>query len=330
MSDAAPALAIVSSIGSVCELPAVTKFFNGNPMLGSLGGGIDAFSGRSGPQALDRDRARSSAAAGTTSSTRSTRSSPSRRRRGRVGEGRRRARPSRRQNPRSRRRPDRGDDVDDDVDDRRRRGSRRRGARVTSAPRPHGAGQRRGLLDQGRHRPDPHHDRGGTYYTLRCYLDDAPVLPRPQRPDQRVRLRAVAGALPGRRARPRPVRSGTYDDIRTAATDGSLRVDVTDENVYVLSGLGRRPRRRSRRRRSRPAGARRRIAPRRRRILRGRPSSTRSLDADQATGQAGRLRAGSRHGQQADARRTPTRSSSGKRWRPSSSRGCGPNSFRVP
>ncbi|MCB1289357.1 MAG: primosomal protein, partial [Mycobacterium sp.] len=29
----------------------------------------------------------------------------------------------------------------------------------------------------------------------------------------------------------------TYDDIRTAATDGSLAVDVTDDNVYVLSGL---------------------------------------------------------------------------------------------
>ena len=41
-------LAVVSSIGSVCELPAVTKFFNGNPVLASLGGGIDAFSGRSG------------------------------------------------------------------------------------------------------------------------------------------------------------------------------------------------------------------------------------------------------------------------------------------
>ncbi|MBL7660980.1 primosomal protein, partial [Escherichia coli] len=29
----------------------------------------------------------------------------------------------------------------------------------------------------------------------------------------------------------------TYDDIRTAATDGSLAVAVTDDNVYVLSGL---------------------------------------------------------------------------------------------
>jgi hypothetical protein len=29
----------------------------------------------------------------------------------------------------------------------------------------------------------------------------------------------------------------TYDDIHTAATDGSLNVDVTDDNVYVLTGL---------------------------------------------------------------------------------------------
>src|SRR5918996_3843918 len=41
-------LAIVSSIGSICELPSVTKFFNGNPVLGSVGAGIDSFGGRSG------------------------------------------------------------------------------------------------------------------------------------------------------------------------------------------------------------------------------------------------------------------------------------------
>jgi hypothetical protein len=29
----------------------------------------------------------------------------------------------------------------------------------------------------------------------------------------------------------------SYDDIHTAATDGSLNVDVTDDNVYVLTGL---------------------------------------------------------------------------------------------
>ncbi|HEY0228104.1 MAG TPA: primosomal protein, partial [Mycobacterium sp.] len=37
----AGALAIVSSIGSVCELPAVSKFFNGNPTLGTVSGGSD-------------------------------------------------------------------------------------------------------------------------------------------------------------------------------------------------------------------------------------------------------------------------------------------------
>ena len=41
-------LAIASSIGSVCEMPAITKFFNGNPVLGTVGGGIDAFAGRPG------------------------------------------------------------------------------------------------------------------------------------------------------------------------------------------------------------------------------------------------------------------------------------------
>ena len=44
----ANALTIVSSIGSVCELPAVMKFFNGNPTLGSLSGGIDHFTGKAG------------------------------------------------------------------------------------------------------------------------------------------------------------------------------------------------------------------------------------------------------------------------------------------
>src|ERR1700759_5314182 len=44
----ANALAIVSSIGSVCELPAVMKFFNGNPTLGTLSGGIGHFTGKAG------------------------------------------------------------------------------------------------------------------------------------------------------------------------------------------------------------------------------------------------------------------------------------------
>ncbi|HTM84098.1 MAG TPA: primosomal protein, partial [Mycobacterium sp.] len=44
----AGALAVVSSLGSVCELTAVTKFFNGNPSLGTLTGGFEQFTGRAG------------------------------------------------------------------------------------------------------------------------------------------------------------------------------------------------------------------------------------------------------------------------------------------
>ncbi len=48
VSALAGTLAIVSSIGSVCELAAVSKFFNGNPSLGTVSGGIEHFTGKAG------------------------------------------------------------------------------------------------------------------------------------------------------------------------------------------------------------------------------------------------------------------------------------------
>lgn len=44
----AASLAIVSAIGSVCELAAVSKFFNGNPILGTVSGGLEHFTGKAG------------------------------------------------------------------------------------------------------------------------------------------------------------------------------------------------------------------------------------------------------------------------------------------
>ena len=44
----ADTMAVVSSIGSVCELAAVTRFFNGNPNLGTVSGGFDQFTGKPG------------------------------------------------------------------------------------------------------------------------------------------------------------------------------------------------------------------------------------------------------------------------------------------
>jgi len=77
----------------------------------------------------------------------------------------------------------------------------------------------------------------GTLYTLRCYFDDKPIfLGRNGRISVFGSERALARYLADEHDHDLSDLS-TYDDIRTAATDGSLRVDVTDDNVYVLSGL---------------------------------------------------------------------------------------------
>ena len=77
----------------------------------------------------------------------------------------------------------------------------------------------------------------GTFYTLRCYLDDRPIfLGRNGRISVFSSERALARYLADEHDHDLADLS-TYDDIRTAATDGSLSVEVTDDNIYVLSGL---------------------------------------------------------------------------------------------
>ncbi len=76
-----------------------------------------------------------------------------------------------------------------------------------------------------------------TFYTLRCYFDDRPIfLGRNGRISVFSSERALARYLADEHDHDLSDLS-TYDDIRTAATDGSLHVDITDDNVYVLSGL---------------------------------------------------------------------------------------------
>ena len=78
---------------------------------------------------------------------------------------------------------------------------------------------------------------GGTFFTLRCYLDDRPIfLGRNGRISVFGSERALARYLADEHDHDLSDLA-TYDDIRTAATDGSLRVDVTDDNIYVLSGI---------------------------------------------------------------------------------------------
>ncbi|WP_028479246.1 hypothetical protein [Nocardia sp. CNY236] len=77
----------------------------------------------------------------------------------------------------------------------------------------------------------------GTYFTLRCYLGDDPIfLGANGSISVFSSERALARYLADEHAHDL-ARVSTFADVRTAATDGSLQVEVTDENVYVLPGL---------------------------------------------------------------------------------------------
>ncbi|MFD4366245.1 primosomal protein [Rhodococcus sp. NPDC058521] len=76
-----------------------------------------------------------------------------------------------------------------------------------------------------------------TYFTLRCYLDDDAIF---------LGRQGLISVFSSERALARYLADNsdhdlsqisTYDDIRVAAVDGSLDIEVTDENVYVLPGL---------------------------------------------------------------------------------------------
>ncbi len=227
-------LAVVSSIGSVCELPKVSRFFNGNPNLGWVAGGIDQFTGRAGRKrwstvgeiftrgwdgvvgAIDEilrtpevdERVAAEAAAELEAPY---------------------------------------EDVEDDlmVDgaefaslDEAGDSESSDDAGVMRGARPLVLGGDAKFWEQVGIDPVRVMTGSGTLYTLRCYFDDKPIfLGRNGRISVFGSERALARYLADEHDHDLSDLS-TYDDIRTAATDGSLRVDVTDDNVYVLSGLG--------------------------------------------------------------------------------------------
>jgi hypothetical protein len=231
----ASALAITSSIGSVCELPAVTKFFNGNPTLSSVNGGIDEFTGKAGLKrwnniavivgrswdnviaAIDEivatpevDEKASSAAADEL------------------------AEPA----------PEEEEvavaDTDTDTED--SQDTEDEAADVETAGEPPVGGT--GVLGHDEDfwvkvgiDPVRMITSSGTFYTLRCYMDDRPIfLGRNGRISVFSSERALARYLADIHDHDLSSLS-TYEDIYTAATDGSLDVEVTEENVYVLTGL---------------------------------------------------------------------------------------------
>lgn len=219
------ALALVSAIGSVCDLPTITKLFNGNPVLGTIGGGIDAFGGRAGRKrwaeieavigrawdgvidALDALVSTPEVPAAESAKAEAELAEPA---------------------------PEIEDDevviegevdTEDEVD-----------ALEAEAER-HVLGSDEDFWTQVGIDPIRVMTSSGTLYTLRCYIGDDPrFLGRNGRISVFNSERALARYLADEHESDLSGFS-SYEIIRTAATDGSLRVEVTDENIYVLSGL---------------------------------------------------------------------------------------------
>jgi len=233
VSSLANTLAVVSSIGSVCELPAVTRFFNGNPTLGLVSGGVEQFTGRVGRKRWDgigEIVARSWD--GVVSAVDEILTTPA------VDAGASAQAAAELEEPYED--LDEADEtpiaalVDGSDDD---NGGRGPGVAARSAAGTLVLGGDTNFWEQVGIDPVRVMTSGGTLHTLRCYFDDKPIfLGRNGRISVFGSERALARYLADEHDHDLSDLS-TYEDIRTAATDGSLRVDVTEDNVYVLSGL---------------------------------------------------------------------------------------------
>ena len=230
-------LAVVSSLGSVCELPAVTRFFNGNPNLGLVTGGLEQFTGRAGRKRWDTvGEIVARGWDGVLSAIDEIVVTPE------VDEGVAAAAADELAEP-----FDGEDDfgvltAENDDDENDDDGGAIAGIGALAAT---SLGASKTVVLGG----DAHFwenigidpvrvmTSGGTFFTLRCYYDDRPrFLGRNGRISVFGSERALARYLADEHDHDLADLS-TYDDIRTAATDGSLRVDVIEDNVYVLNGL---------------------------------------------------------------------------------------------
>ncbi|WP_304118668.1 primosomal protein [Mycolicibacterium bacteremicum] len=225
------ALALVSAIGNVCELPTITKFFNGNPVLGTLGGGIEAFEGRAGRKRWSEiETVIGRAWDGVIDTLDALVSTPD------VDEAESAKAAAELDEPA----PQEDDILVDDDDDVVIEGvvdtEEEEDALEAEAERQVLGGDEDFWTQVG---IDPIRimTSGGTLYTLRCYIGDEPrFLGRNGRISVLSSERALARYLADEHESDLSGFS-SYEIIRTAATDGSLRVEVTDENIYVLSGL---------------------------------------------------------------------------------------------
>lgn len=233
-------LAIVSSIGSVCELPAVSRFFNGNPSLGTLAGGVEHFRGKAGlkrwhsiAEVINRSWDDVLTAIDEIVTTPDVDAEASARAADELAEPLEEEPDTEDETVTTEEATEEAVDTADDTetadgDDFAQ--DRADGDDVVLG------GDEDFWLKVG---IDPIQimTGAGTFYTLRCYFDERPVfLGRNGRISVFSSERALARYLADEHDHDLSDLS-TYDDIRTAATDGSLAIDITDDNVYVLTGL---------------------------------------------------------------------------------------------
>ncbi len=238
----ASTLGVVSAIGSVCELPAVTRFFNGNPSLGTVAGGVEHFAGKAGlkrwhaiAEIINRSWDDVLAAIDGIVSIPDVDAEMSARAADELSEP-----------------PEDDQPVSEDdtlatevgaLDAAEDTGAEEADAEVDAEAVSRAEGDDAVLggdedfwLKVG---IDPVRiiTGGGIFCTLRCYFDDRPIfLGRNGRISVFGSERALARYLADEHDHDLSDLS-TYDDIRTAALDGSLAIDITEDNVYVLTGL---------------------------------------------------------------------------------------------
>ena len=255
----AGALAIVSSIGSVCELAAVAKFFNGNPNLGTVSGGIDNFTGKAGAKRWDsiaevigRSWDDVLSAIDDIASTPEVDAALSAKAADELAEKLEETDDEdseASEEPAEPAQPDDAEDAEtseetedteaDEAEDNEAedKDEAEDDEKVRAAGDTAVLGSDKDFWLQVGIDPIRIMTSSGTFYTLRCYLDDRPIfLGRNGRISVFGSERALARYLADEHDHDLADLS-TYDDIRTAATDGSLAVEITDENIYVLSGL---------------------------------------------------------------------------------------------
>ncbi|OBG71255.1 primosomal protein [Mycobacterium sp. E3305] len=233
-------LSLVSSIGSVCELPAVSKFFNGNPTLGTVSGGIDHFAGKAGLKrwnAIGEIIGRGwddvlGAIEGIVTTPEVDEKLSAKAADELAEEPEEDEAEDTEAGAEAEEAADEADEAEEAPEDDVEADEEPRAAGDTVI-----LGSDEDFWQQVGIDPIRIMTSSGTFYTLRCYLDDRPIfLGRNGRISVFTSERALARYLADEHDHDLADLS-TYDDIRTAATDGSLEVKVTEDNIYVLSGL---------------------------------------------------------------------------------------------